>query len=59
MKVHQCIPNVAGERPGTRKAFYRDVLGLEPGEELGGFRVGGAILIRPRRAACRTDDVTT
>ncbi len=44
MHVNQFILNVTSEQPEVLKAFYRDVVGLEPVEEVGGFRVGGAVL---------------
>jgi predicted enzyme related to lactoylglutathione lyase len=45
MKVGQLIVNVNSADAAALTAFYRDVVGLEMNEQVGGFKVGDGIFI--------------
>ena len=47
MKVHQFVVNINSEQPETLIAFYRDIVGLTPNEEMGpgAFMAGSSSFI--------------
>lgn len=45
MKVSHFVIQLSSHQPDVLRDFYRNVVGLETDEQIGGFKVGGAHLL--------------